>query len=131
MRAKTLYIIIAVTGIAGSCLCAALNITPMLGDSASVVSSTSNVRIISAVADVRARGLDMRQMVTIHVRNDGDATAQIVKVWADCYYDGKVVATEWMPTEPYHLAPGQESVREVWFDKGIECDSVRTRVSKR
>jgi hypothetical protein len=70
-----------------------------------------------------------RTQATIHVRNDSSRIVKGVKLHADCYKDGKVIASEWLPAEPYDLNPGQEAIESVRFGEGITCDEIKARAT--
>ena len=72
-----------------------------------------------------------RTQGTVHIRNDNSATVAGVKVWVDCYQGTTIGEAEWMPADPYDLAPGAEAVVNVRFAEGVKCDKIRARVTVR
>lgn len=86
----------------------------------------ANLTIVSAVLN-RDRG--GRDQMVIHIRNDDTIMGENIRIWADCYNDsGTIIASEWLPSDPYSLAPKQESVRSIRFAEGVRCARGRARV---
>ena len=84
----------------------------------------TQITILSAVQGKSQYG---RTQVVVHIRNDTGHTAGGVKVHAECYRGGKLVATDWHPADPYDLEPAMDVGVTVRFDEGVICDDIKVR----
>lgn len=98
------------------------------GSGGGVEASPPVFRVISANVGTSTYG---RTEVTVRATNDSGRLVEGVRINVDCYDGGTLIATEWMPADPYDVAAGAEVIRSVRFAEGVTCDNVKARITAR